>query len=98
MRSHRKLASGGRISMKSNGSCALRALTPLLTLWVLSVTIPAVQAQQFATQDSNDLTGSWLITLDRVLPSQNRGLALATFNAEGTFIGTAQGDSTILPG
>ena len=75
-----------------------RSLGAAMTLLAVCFTDISAQAQQFTTADVNDMTGSWLITLNRVLPSPVQALALGTFNREGTFIGTAQGDGAFLQG
>lgn len=70
----------------------------VLTLMVVSIMTSSLNVQQFTQSEGNDMTGSWLISLNRVLPSPVQALALGTFNKEGTFIATAQGDGTFLQG
>jgi hypothetical protein len=83
--------------MQSNVSRIVRALSPALTFLAVSLIATSANAQQVTTPDANDMTGSWLISLNRVLPFPVQALALGTFNKEGTFIGTAQGDGAFLP-
>jgi len=83
--------------MRLIDSHTLRRFCPVLAFLFMSLVATSAEAQQISTVDSNDIAGSWLISLNRVLPFPAQFLALGTFSKEGTFIGTAQGDGTFLP-